>query len=383
MTSRPRLLFLITEDWYFWSHRLSIARSARDAGFNVIIATRGHRHKERIVKEGFKLFPLKLERRSRNIFKELFSALQIIKIYREIRPTIVYHVALKPILYGSLAAWLCGIPAVVNVFAGLGLIFVGQGQKASFFKRILALAYRITFSLKNTIGVFQNPENLEMFVDMGIIKTEKAVLIRGSGVDTSHFIHLPETSGIPTIVLASRMLYEKGVSEFVNAARQLRRNGMNCRALLVGKPDSENPTSIPEEILRSWHSEGIVEWLKYREDMPEILSKSHIVVLPTTYGEGVPKILIEAASCGRAIVATDVPGCREIVRNNENGFLVPPKDLKSLTASLKILIKDPNLRAKMGARGREIVEAEFSEKIVVKQTMEVYERLLSQKRDRC
>jgi len=117
--------------------------------------------------------------------------------------------------------------------------------------------------------------------------------------------------------------------------------------------------------------------------MPEILSKSHIVVLPTTYGEGVPKILIEAASCGRAIVATDVPGCREIVRNNENGFLVPPKDLKSLTASLKILIKDPNLRAKMGARGREIVEAEFSEKIVVKQTMEVYERLLSQKRDRC
>jgi glycosyltransferase involved in cell wall biosynthesis len=375
---KPSILFFITEDWYFWSHRLPIARAVRDAGFEVLIAARVDQHKILIEEEGFKLIPIGLERRSKNIIKEIFSILETIKIYRREKPDIVHHVTVKPVLYGAWAARVAGIPAVVNALAGLGFIFVARGWKTSILKWFVVLAYRSAFSGKNVIGIFQNPEDLKLFVEAGVVKSEKTVLIRGSGVDTSRFIPLPEPASIPTIVLASRMLWDKGVGELVNAARQLRKDGVNCRTVLVGIPDPQNPASIPEETLRAWHSEGIIEWWGYREDMVEVYAKSNIVALPS-YREGLPKVLIEAASCGRAIVATDVPGCREIVRNDENGLLVPPRDSSSLADALRILVNDSGLRGKMGARGREIVEAEFSEEIVVKQTMELYETLLLKK----
>ncbi|MBW2661275.1 MAG: glycosyltransferase, partial [Deltaproteobacteria bacterium] len=242
---KSRILFFITEDWYFWSHRLPIARAARDTGFEVLIATRVDQHKERIEEEGFKLIPISLERRSKNVIKEIFGILEIIKIYRREKPDIVHHVAMKPVLYGSWAARIADIPAVVNALAGLGFIFVAQGWKASILRGLVVFAYRLAFSAKNTIGIFQNPEDLDLFVNAGIIKSEKAVLIRGSGVDTSRFIHLPEPSGSPTIVLASRMLWLKGVGEFVDAAKTLKKAGIRCRMFLVGIPDPENPASIP------------------------------------------------------------------------------------------------------------------------------------------
>ena len=375
MALKPKIIFFITEDWYFWSHRLPIARAARCAGFDVLVATRVNQHKERIENEGFRLITIGLERRSKNIFKEVLSIFEIVKIYRRERPDIVHHVAVKPVLYGSWAARIAGISGVVNALAGLGFIFVAQGWKESILRRLVVFAYRSAFSAKNTIGIFQNPEDLQLFIDGGVVKSEKAALIRGSGVDTSCFIPLPEPEGISTIVLASRMLWDKGVGEFMEAARILKKDGINCRMILVGNPDQENPASIPEKTLRGWHAEGVVEWWEHRDDMPEVLSKAHIVALPTTYGEGVPKVLIEAASCGRAIVATDVPGCREIVRHNENGLLVPTHDSKALADAIRALIENPELRARMGDRGRQIVEAEFSEEIVVRQTMEVYKRI--------
>jgi glycosyltransferase involved in cell wall biosynthesis len=375
MALKPKIIFFITEDWYFWSHRLPIARAARDAGFEVLVATRVNQHKERIENEGCRLIPIGLERRSKNIFKEVLSIFEIVKIYRREKPDIVHHVAMKPVLYGSWAARIAGIPGVVNALAGLGFIFVAQGWKAKVLRRLIVFAYRSAFSARNTIGIFQNPEDLKLFVDAGIVKSEKAVLIRGSGVNTAHFIPLPEPGGITTIVLASRMLWDKGVGEFVDAARILKNNGIECRMILVGNPDPENPASIPEKTLRGWYAEGVVEWWEQRDDMPKIFAEAHIVVLPTTYGEGVPKVLIEAASCGRAIVATDVPGCREIVRHNENGLLVPSHDPEALADAIRTLIENPKLRTIMGARGRKIVEAEFSEEIVVRQTMEVYKKI--------
>ena len=378
---KPRLLFFITEDWVFWSHRLPLARAARDAGFEVFIATRVNQHKKRIEEEGFKLIPIRLVRRSKNIFREFCSILEIAKIYRREKPDIVHHVATKPVLYGSWAARIANVSVVVNALTGLGFIFIAKGWKASILRHFLVFAYRLAFSMRNTIWIFQNPEDLKLFIDMGVIKNKNAVLIRGSGVDISHFINIPEPAGIPTIVLASRMLWDKGVGEFVEATKILRKNGVKCRMILVGNPDPENPASIPEETLRRWHSESIVEWWGYRADMPEVFAQSNIVVLPS-YREGLPKVLLEAASCGRAIVATDVPGCREIVRNNKNGFLIPPRDSKSLAEALNVLIENPELRAKMGAYGRNIVEAELSEEIVVKQTMEVYKRINPQLRRR-
>ena len=378
---KPRILFFITEDWYFWSHRLPIARAARDAGFEVLVATRVSQHKERIKNEGFKLIPIGLERRSRNVFKEVLSIFEIVKIYRREKPDILHHVAVKPVLYGSWAARIAGISGVTNALAGLGFIFLAQGWRAKVLKRFVGFAFHTAFSAKNTIGIFQNPEDLKLFIDAGIVKSEKAVLILGSGVDTSRFIHLPEPAGIPTIVLASRMLWDKGVGEFLDAARILKKDRIECCMILVGNPDPENPASIPEKILNGWHSEGIVEWWGRRENMPEVFAQSNIIVLPS-YREGLPKVLLEAASCGRSIVATDVPGCREIVCHNENGLLVPSHDSKSLVDALKSLIKNPELRVKMGTRGREIVETEFSEEIVVRQTMEVYKKISLTRRRR-
>ncbi len=369
-----RILFFITEDWYFWSHRLPIARAARDAGFEVLIATRVGQHKERIEKEGFRLIPIGLKRKNKNIIKEIYSILEIIRIYRKEKPDIVHHVAIKPILYGSLAAWLTGVPNVVNAVTGLGFIFIKKGWLASAIRKLIVFIYHLAFLSKNTFAIFQNPEDLKLFVDLHIVKNDRAVLIRGSGVDIARFLNLPEPVGVPVIMLASRMLWDKGIKELVDATGQLHNNGVKCRTVLVGIPDPENPASIPEHVLRDWHAEGIVEWWGYRSDIAEVFAKSNIAVLPS-YREGLPKVLLEAASCGRSIVATDVPGCREIVCHNENGLLVPPHDSKSLADALKVLIGDPELRATMGARGRKIVESEFSEEIVVKQTMEVYERI--------
>ncbi len=376
-TLKIRILFLITEDWYFWSHRLSIARAVRDRGFDVLIATRVHKHEKRILDEGFKLIPIKMVRRSKNILKELSTIIEIIRIYQREKPDIVHHVTLKPVLYGSWAAIITRVPHIINAFAGLGSIFTNKGSKWAIYKFIVCLAYRSVFFLKKTVALFQNPDDLALFVNAGITTGDRAHLIKGAGVDINLFKCLSEHDSVPIVMLASRMIWNKGVGVLIDSARQLRKKGVKCRIVLVGVPDPENLTSISEDILRDWNSEGIIEWWGYQDNMPDVLSRSHIVVLPTTYGEGIPKILIEAASCGRPIVATNVSGCREIVRHNENGFLVPPNDSIALTNAIETLIKSPGLRRKFGSRGREIVISGFSEEIVVEQTVGLYCRLLS------
>lgn len=372
---RPKILFLITEDWYFWSHRLPIARKAKEEGYSVVIATRIHKHGDMIHNEGFKLIPLKLKRRSKNIFKEIRNFIEIINLYKNEKPDIAHHVGIKPVLYGSWAAKIAGVPSVINAFAGLGFVFIAKGKKSDVLRRIVEIAYRSAFFHKKAVGIFQNPEDLKKFVDLGIVKRNNTVLIKGSGVNTSVFRYLPERNSMPKVVLASRMLWDKGVSEFVNAAKIINKNGTKCRFILVGSPDPENPMSIPEEKLTQWDKEGVVEWWGHRNDIPDIFEQANIVSLPS-YREGLPKVLLEAASCGRPIVATDVPGCKEIVRNNDNGYLVPPYESILLAEAFLKLIHNPELRRRMGKRSREIVEAEFTEERIVKQTMDLYQKLL-------
>jgi len=373
---KPKIVFLITEDWYFWSHRLPLARAARDAGFEVMIATRVQHHGENIKNEGFKLIPIRLRRKNRKPIRELKAFWDIIKIYQMEKPDIVHHVGIKPVLYGSWAAKMAGIPLVVNAIAGLGFIFVAQGRKSSIIRELVQMAYKTAFFPKNTVGIFQNPDDLNLFISAGIIKKRRAVIIRGSGVNTSVYQDQPEKNGSPRVVLASRMLWDKGVGEFVDAAKWIHERGVDCRFILVGDPDPENPMSIPSDILKQWNDDRIVEWWNHSEKIPAIFAESNIVVLPS-YREGLPKVLLEAASCGRAIVATDVPGCREIVKHNVNGFLVPPYDSKALADAILKLINDDDYRARMGKRGRRIVEDEFSEEIVVKKTMDIYNRIFS------
>jgi glycosyltransferase involved in cell wall biosynthesis len=368
---------LIPEDWYFWTHRRSIALAAKSDGFDVTIATRVHNHGSAIKDAGFKLIPIRLRRGSRNPIQELLAIKDLISIYRRERPSIVHHVTIKSVLYGTLAAWIAQVPAVVNAIAGLGHVFVERGWRASVFRRLIILAYRIILNKKNMKVIVQNPDDMKTIIDAGIVSPEKIVLIRGAGVHLDEFFYQPESDGIPVVMMAGRLLSNKGVNDLVEAGRLLRSKNIACRIVLAGLPDGENPKAISEETLKTWNRNNEIEWWGQRENMPEVLTQSSIVVLPTTYGEGIPKVLIEAAASGRPIVATDVPGCREIVRHEVNGLLVPPGNVQLLSEALSRLINDPNLRKRMGVNGREIAEKHFSEEKVVTQTLSVYKGLVS------
>lgn len=369
--SKPKILFLVTEDWYFWSHRLPLARAARDSGYEVSVATRVDGFGERIRAEGFKLHPLlHLRRRSKNPLRELLALGELVRLYRRERPDLVHHVALKPVIYGSMAARLARIQSVVNAFAGLGFVFITPGLKAGILRRFVSLAYKISLSAPNMKVIFQNQDDIATFVENGLVSERDVVLIKSSGVDLSLFSPVPEPEGGLLVVLAGRMLWDKGVGEYVAAAASLRARGVKARFALVGDSDPANPASVPGRQLEEWRDSGAVEWWGRRTDMPEVLAQSHIACLPS-YREGLPKFLVEAAARSRAIVATDVPGCREIVRHGENGFLVPARDPEALAEALGRLLEDSGLRGRMGARGRQIA-AEYSVDKVTRQTLSVY-----------
>ena len=377
MTKRPKILFLVTADWYFWSHRLPIARAASDQGFEVIIATSVQEHGYLIEREGFKLIPIRLKRSSKSPLREIISIIELIGIYRRERPHIVHHVAMKPVLYGSLAARLSGVPYVVNALAGMGYVFSSDQPMARLLRPAIGKAFRVLLSSDRSRLILQNKDDCAMFVRKRFINGERIRLIRGSGVDTAVFSATPEPAGIPLVMLASRMLWDKGIGEFVEAARQIKNRGIDARFVLVGDTDPHNPSAIPNEQLTAWHKECVIEWWGRRDDMPAVLAQAHIVCLPS-YREGLPKVLLEAASCGRPIVATDTPGCREVVRNGENGLLAPVRSTVDLADAISSLIENKELRQKMGARGREIVVSEFAIEKVISETMTVYKELLKQ-----
>jgi glycosyltransferase involved in cell wall biosynthesis len=373
LSEKKKILFLVSEDWYFCSHRLPLARAARDAGFDVVVATRIRMHGAAISAEGFKLIPLALERKSRNFLHELLAIFAIFKIYRTERPDIVHQVALKPVLYGSISAYLARVPLVVNALAGMGYVFTSDQFLAKALRPVVRILFGVLLNRQNSKVIVQNPDDRAMLIGMGI-KKERICLIRGSGVDTVRFSPKQPPGGPPVVMLASRMLWDKGVREFVDAAKDLKDKGVQARFVLVGESDPDNPTAVSKDILDAWQKEGAIEWWGHKENMPEVFSQAHVICLPS-YREGLPMVLLEAASCGCPIIATDVPGCREIVRDGVNGLLVPPRDHIALAGALIALIENAQLREEMGRRGREIAVAEFSVEKVVSGTLPIYREL--------
>ncbi|MDD5473283.1 MAG: glycosyltransferase family 4 protein [Candidatus Methanoperedens sp.] len=373
-----RLLFVVNDAAFFLSHRLPLAAAAISKGFDVHVAAPEGCATTAIMDEGLSYHPIPLTRKGVNPWQELGSLIALVSLYRKLKPDIVHHVTVKPVIYGGIAARLAGVPAVVNAVSGLGYVFIAKGFKAELLRAVVKLGYRIAFSNMNQRIIFQNPEDIATFLKAGITVMQDTVLIKGSGVDTLLFTPQPEPEGIPLVILASRMLWDKGVGEFVEAAKTLRSEGIAIRFALIGDTDFGNPAAVPMEQLREWHNSGAVECWGRRADMPIIFAGANVVCLPS-YREGLPKVLIEAAACGRAIVTTDAPGCREIVRHGENGLLVPVRDSKALVEALRTLIEDPALRARMGALGREIAVVEFSEEHVIKETLSVYRELLKEK----
>ena len=376
MGQRKKILFLITEDWYFCSHRLQLAKAASVAGYSIYVATRLSKFRNKIEQEGFSIIPLNMKRNSKNIIREIQSISELVKIYRREKPDLVHQVGMKPVLYGSIAAKFTRVPNVINALAGLGFVFSSNKILAKLLRPWFVIAFRYLLNDKSYKTIVQNPDDEYYLKNYIGISEQNIIMIKGSGVDIDYFKPHPEPQSRPVVItLVSRMLIDKGVTEFVEAIKLLNNERISVRGVLVGDPDDENPTSIPRSQLLSWNEDKIVEWWGEQDDISDVWRKSHIAILPS-YREGLPKSLLEAAACGRPIIATDVPGCREIVRNGENGFLVPVKNPQQIAKAIKILINDEKLRNKMGIRSRQIVEAEFSTNKIVTETLSLYRQLL-------
>lgn len=369
------MLFLQTEDQTFYSHRLPMARAAIAAGCDVVVATRVTTFAGKIEEEGIRVLPLPWSRSGVNPVAELRIIAAIIRIYRAERPDLVHQVTLKPILYGSLAAAICGVPATVNALTGLGFVFISRSLLAGFLRSFVGLALRAAFRLPGSVVVFQNEDDRGLFVSRGIAPVEQTVLIRGSGVDVSQFQPTPEPPGVPLVVLPARLLWDKGVGDFVEAARLLASEGVRARFALVGQPDEENPAAVPAARLEEWRRAGPVEVWGHKEKMEQVYAQAHIVCLPS-YREGLPKALMEAASCARPVVGTDVPGCREVVVEGVTGTLVPVRDPRALAAALRRLIGDKALREMLGAGGRRLAVEAFAQERIAGQMLAVYQRLM-------
>ena len=382
--ARPILLYIVNEAYFFLSHRLPIARAAQDAGFEVHVAApddhvwapEGFRI-ESLRDAGFAYHVIPLVKRGTNPVEELATFVAIFRLLWSLRPRLVHTLTIKPVLYGGLAARFAGVPGVVAGITGLGQMFSGMGAGVAALRALAGLGYRLALGHERARAIVQNRDDGETLIRLGALSGERLHLIRGSGVALDDFAPSDEpTIDRPLVVLPARLIWDKGIGEFVDAARRLKSEGTRARFALVGDTKASNPRSVPEAQLKSWSEEGSVEWWGRREDMPAVLAGASIVCLPSTYGEGVPKALIEAAASARPIVATDIGGCREIVRHEENGLLVPAGDSRALAAALGQLIGDAPLRRRLGRKGREIAVAEFSDEDVAAKTLAVYRELV-------
>lgn len=373
-----KILFVVTEDWYFCSHRLPLAVALKEKGHRVAVATRLKDHRKLIEASGIRAIALKrMKRSSLNPFREMGAFIELLSILRREKPDLVHLVALKPAIYGSLAAMLARVPSRVNALGGLGFAFSTRRMLGRILRPLLLATFRFIFNDSRSRLILQNSDDLMLVTKRAQVDQRNVRLIRGAGVDLDKYAVLDMPVGVPVVMLASRMLRDKGVGEFVQAAAALKARGLPARFVLVGDPDDENPSSVTRKQLQDWHASGVVEWWGYRNDMPAVLSRASVVCLPSYYGEGIPKVLIEAMACGRPIVTTDMPGCRDLVRNGTNGFLVTPRDAAELAERFDALVADPPRCTSMGLEGRRLAETEYSLTRVTQETMAVYEELLS------
>jgi glycosyltransferase involved in cell wall biosynthesis len=311
-----------------------------------------------------------MSRKGLNPFIELWTIISLIRLYSREKPDVVHHFTLKCVLYGTIAAKVSGVTKIINAITGLGYIFSEGGIKTTLLRYFLRWIYRPV--LMNTSVVFQNTDDLNEFLKGGWVDLKQVYLIFGSGVNVDKFIPTEEPEGMVTVLLPSRMLWPKGIMEFVKAAGIIKSQDINAQFVLVGDTDLGNPDAVPLEMLKSWNIEGLVQWWGWVDNMVSAYQKAHIVCLPSYYREGLPRVLIEASAMGRPIVTTDSPGCREVVHAGENGLIVPTHDEQALAHALKKLILDPKLRKKMGKEGRAIALRDYSLSIILEKTLSLY-----------
>ncbi|MBA2125973.1 glycosyltransferase family 1 protein [Hyphomicrobium methylovorum] len=375
--SAPKLLFVVTEDWYFVSHRLHLAVAARDAGFDVAVATRINAHVAPIRDAGLRLLPVELNRGTTSPAVGLLELARLRRLYKSEQPDIIHHVALKPVVLGSLAARGLPVKGIVNAVAGLGTTFASRSLIARAKRLPIQYAIRAALRGNNTRVIVQNRDDAEELTALGLADAAHIRLIRGAGVDMAVFDVAPPPDGPPLVVLPARLLHLKGISEFVAAARILKSRGVAARFALVGAPDPQNATSVTTSEIEAWRRDGDVEIWGHRSDMPRVLEAATVVCLPTYYREGLPKSLIEAAAARRAIVATDVPGVRDLVQGGRAGWLVPPRNADALANALADALAHPEKRAAFADAAYADAQASFDARRIAAQTLDVYRELLS------
>lgn len=372
-----KILFVVNAPEFFLSHRLPIALAARDAGYEVHVATADGDSVWEIRRLGLVHHTVAIARSGQNPLAEVGAVISLYRLFRALKPDLVHLITIKPVLYGGMAARLAGVSAVVAAVSGLGTVFVAQSMAAWARRALVSWLYRLAFSQRRLAVIFQNPDDRDGLLAIGALSKDQVRMIRGSGVDLVNYPFLPELEGTPVVVMAARLLRDKGVFEFVGAARLLKSRGVEVVMRLIGAPDPGNPTSVDQAELDRWAKEGIVELPGFRSDIAEQYAAANIVCLPSYYGEGLPKTLVEAAACGRAVVTTDHPGCRDAIEPGVTGRLVPVKSATALADALQILIEAPERRLRMGKAGRELAEKAFSIDRIVEQHLAIYKELLS------
>lgn len=367
----PKLMFVVTEDWYFASHRLSLALAAQQAGFEVSVITRCRQKARELAPTGLRFVDFQMNRRGKNPLGLLSEILRLGKLLRRERPDLVDLVALRPVVVGGLAAFFARKTRFVFTITGLGYLFTNGREKTTSAQLLLRL---ISGLLNRGLAVVQNDEDRQVLMAQGL-QGERLRLVRGSGINMTQFRPGPEPTGVPIILFPARLLWDKGVGEFVEAAKILRRRRVAARFVLAGETDPHNPASVPREVCQRWREEGDVELWGFQDRMEKVIPLATLVCLPS-YREGLPKSLLEAMACGKACITTDSPGCRDAVQHQETGLLVPVKDAPALAEAMASLLADPEARARMGLRGRERAVQDFSEDRVVTQVLSLYRQLL-------
>ncbi len=369
------LLFANT-DWYLYNFRRSLAAGLRDAGHEVLLVSPAGPYGEKLRELGFRWLPAPMDRKSVNPLQEAGLMVWLWRLARRERPDVIHGFTIKCAVYGALLSRLTGA-ASVNAVAGLGYVYISNSFKARILRGVLRVLMRFAFGGRRARVVLQNNDDITFFTEAALVRPENIALIKGSGVDCSRFLPVAAHSrsdARPVVVLAARILWDKGVGEFVEAAHLLKTEGSDARFMLAGSPDPGNPASVPEEQMKAWQADGLVECPGHIDDMPGLYSKAAIVVLPS-YREGLPKSLIEAAACALPLVTTDVPGCREVVQDGIDGLLVPVRDSEALATAIRRLLVDPALARRLGVAARAKALAEFDEKIVIAKTIAVYRQV--------
>lgn len=373
----PRIVLFANTEWYLFNFRLPLAEALRTLGLDVLLVSPPGPYGERLAARGFRWLPAPMDRRSLNPFRELWLLLWLVRLLRRERVALVHGFTIKCAVYGSLAARLARVPARINAVAGLGYVFISGELRARLLRPLVRLLLKLALGGPDSRLVLQNEDDLALFLRTGLVDPDRVRLIAGSGVDCQRFVHSPRRSRQPvfTVLLAARLLWDKGLAEFVEAARRLKGQGRAIRFLLAGEPDTGNPASVDVSILHDWVATGVIEWLGHVSDMPDLLARVDAVALPS-YREGLPRSLIEAAACGLPLVTTDVPGCRAVVTHDMEGLLVPLKDSDALAAAIARLQDDPQLCRRLGQAARIKALTQFDQSIVIGQTLDVYRELI-------